>query len=93
MVVKLFCSVLHAFNHFDWLLGINLGNYIDVFYCKQINSKNIDRHQKAQKSLQRTYMKTYQEEIKELTDKVNAEGGKIKLFDCNQLARRLQTKS
>ena len=69
------------------------GRMVPEDFGIQINSKNIDRHQKAQKSLQRTYMKTYQEEIKELTDKVNAEGGKIKLFDCNQLARRLQTKS
>ena len=69
------------------------GRVVPEDFGTLINSKNIDRHQKVQKLKQRDYMKTYQEDIKELTEKVNTTEKNIRLFDCNQLASRLQIKS
>ncbi len=57
----------------------------------QINSKNFEQYKNTQKITQENYMKTYQKEIKELTNEVNAVIKRKQLFNCNLLARKLQT--
>jgi hypothetical protein len=49
----------------------------------QINSKNIDLYQSAQRSKQMEYMLVHQEEIKELTGRVNVIKKKIRDFNCS----------
>jgi hypothetical protein len=49
----------------------------------QINSKNIDLYQRAQRSKHMEYMLVHQEEIKELAGRVNVIKKKIRDFDCS----------
>jgi len=49
----------------------------------QINSKNIDLYQRAQRSKQMEYMLVHQEEVKELAGRVNVIKKKIRDFDCS----------
>jgi|TARA_Y100000310_G_scaffold132532_1_gene131546 hypothetical protein len=67
------------------------GRVVPEDFGVQINSKNIDRHQTSRKIKQREYMQTYQEDIKELTGRVNAIKKKIRPIDCNQVVTRTNT--
>ena len=62
------------------------GRVIPEDFGVQISSENIDRHQTLQKNKQREYTQTYQEDIKELTGRVNTIKNKIRPFDCHQVA-------
>ena len=69
------------------------GRVVPEDFGVQINSKNIDQHQSLQNAKQREYMQTYQEDIKELTGRVNAIKKKIKPFDCNQVVTGTKSNS
>ena len=62
----------------------DIGRVIPEDFGIQINSKNIDLYQIEQRSKQMEYMLVHQEEIKELTDRVNVIKKKIEKFDCSK---------
>ena len=62
----------------------DIGRVIPEDFGIQINSKNIDLYQTEQRSKQMEYMLVHQDEIKELTDRVNVIKKKIEKFDCSK---------
>jgi len=66
------------------------GRLVPEDFGTRINSINIDLHHNTQKIKQRQYMKTYPNDIKELTERVNASKKNIRPFNCNQLATAIQ---
>ena len=72
----------HIFNYND------AGRVVPEDFGMQINSKNIDLYQFEQKNKQIQYMLAHQEDIQELSGKVNSEKKKIKEFDCGEVDAR-----
>ena len=70
------------FNYHD------IGRVIPQDFGIQINSKNIDIYQIEQKKKRREYMLDHQEDVQELSEKVNLEKKKIKEFDCDNVDDR-----
>ena len=70
------------FNYHD------IGRVIPQDFGIQINSKNIDMYQIEQKKKRREYMLANQEDIQELSRKVDSEKKKIKEFDCDEADTR-----
>ena len=64
------------------------GRVVPEDFGMQINSKNIDLYQFEQKNKQIQYMLAHQEDIQELSGKVNSEKKKIKEFDCGEVDAR-----
>ena len=58
------------------------GRVVPEDFGTQINSKNIDLYQRAQRSKRMKYMLAHQKDIKELVGRVNVVKKKIGEFDC-----------
>ena len=60
------------------------GRVVPEDFGTQINSKNIDLYQRLQRSKQMEYKLVHQDEIKELTDRVNVVKKTIMEFNCGR---------